>query len=693
MTFLSQLFDSDAYLPHGTCILWQPSLLALFVGSDVLTGIAYYSIPFGLVYFASRRKDLEFRWMFVLFSIFILACGSTHFLDVWTLWYPDYGVLGLTKAGTAVMSIGTAVMVWLIMPNLLAIPSKSQLAMANHELAVQIGERREAESAVRQLNTDLERRVRERTAELERLNAELQAEIVVRRRMEVALRASELKARRLVDSNILGIVFWTPEGRITEANDALLSLVGRNHADLVAGRLRWEELTPPDAAAADEAAMAEVAERGVCTPYEREILRADGARVPVLMGIATLGDQPAERVGFLLDLSARKELEAGLQQAQKMETIGQLTGGVAHDFNNLLTVVIGNLELLSDRLGLDQAGLLQYARQASSAAERGAELTRRLLAFARRQPLEPKITDINRLVSGMSGLLERTLGETIEVRAVLGAGLWPTLVDPGQVENALLNLAINARDAMPNGGKLIVETANMRLDEDYEDRPADVPPGHYVMLAVSDSGSGMSAEVLARAVEPFFTTKALGKGSGLGLSMIYGFVRQSEGHMRIYSEVGHGTVVKLYFPRSKGVAETHAQEAQEEPASGEGQTVLVVEDDTAVRILVVGLLTDLGYRVHEATNGFDALDIIGSSPIDLLFTDVVLPEGMNGRELASAAQKLKPGLKILFTSGYTENGIVHHGRLDEGVQLLAKPYKKRDLARKLRALFGERQLR
>jgi nitrogen-specific signal transduction histidine kinase len=382
-------------------------------------------------------------------------------------------------------------------------------------------------------------------------------------------------------------------------------------------------------------------------------------------------------------------LNSRLMQSQRMEAIGQLTGGVAHDFNNLLTVVLGNADLLAE-MSADDPARRQLAEMIGAAAQRGAALTQQLLAFSRKQPLDPSVVDVNLRVVALDPMLRRTLGEHIEIELVRAAGLWPAVVDPAQLENALLNLCLNARDAMPSGGKLTLETANAALDQRYADLHPDVAPGQYVMLAVSDTGSGIPAEHLARVFEPFFTTKEKGRGTGLGLAMVYGFAKQSAGHVSIYSEPGHGTTVKLYLPRAVGARPQAGEPVVVEPAvRGGAETVLVVEDDEPVRQLACHELRALGYHVLDASCGADALRIVESDePVDLLFTDVVMPGGMSGRQLADAARQLRPGLRVLYTSGYTENAIVHHGRLDPGVMLLAKPYRRADLARAVRSAIG-----
>ena len=384
-------------------------------------------------------------------------------------------------------------------------------------------------------------------------------------------------------------------------------------------------------------------------------------------------------------VEARIESERKLAQAQKMESIGHLTGGVAHDFNNLLQVILGNNDLLAEELA-DRPRLRAMAEMSRAAAERGAELTHRLLSFARKQALDPKPCDVNKLVAGLDGLLRRSLGEQTEIETSLDPQLWPALLDAPQMESALVNLCINARDAMPSGGRIVIETANATLDETYATAQGEVAPGDYVMVAVSDHGIGMDAATLAQAFEPFFTTKEVGKGSGLGLSMVYGFAKQSNGHVKIYSEPGHGTTVRLYLPRA-AAAMAHPQPAETpEEASGGNEKILLVEDDELVRSHVGTQLRDLGYRVVSVGNGAAALAALRQFPdIDLLFTDIVMPGGMNGDALAEQALALRPDLRLLFTSGYSETALQRGGRLQGRARLLQKPYRRRDLTAMLRA--------
>jgi signal transduction histidine kinase/DNA-binding response OmpR family regulator len=391
------------------------------------------------------------------------------------------------------------------------------------------------------------------------------------------------------------------------------------------------------------------------------------------------------------EVAERAKAEEALRQAQKMEAVGQLTGGVAHDFNNLLTVIIGGLDTIKRSPAADSSRIHRSADMALQAADRAASLTGRLLAFSRRQPLEPRPVELNVLVRNMTELLHRTLGEQIELEGVLSPRLWPVEVDDNQLESAILNLAVNARDAMPEGGKLTIETANTALDESYAATDAEVIPGQYVVIAVSDTGMGMSPDTLARVFEPFFTTKEVGRGTGLGLSMVYGFVKQSGGHVTIYSEEGQGTTVRLYFPRFHGDSAVGREAEHAPPPHGAAdEVILVVEDNDEVRRYSVMVLTELGYNVIEARDADAGLAVLsGEQRVDLLFTDVVLP-GKSGRVLADAALALRPDLRVLFTTGYSRNAIVHHGRLDPGVQLITKPFTFEQLAARVRDLLDRK---
>lgn len=419
--------------------------------------------------------------------------------------------------------------------------------------------------------------------------------------------------------------------------------------------------------------------------------RKDGTQFPMELAVGeALTSGKRIFTGFIRDLTSRQKIEEELRHSQKMEAIGKLTGGIAHDFNNLLTVISGNLEMVERRLESEK--LLTLLREAQDAADDGAKLTAQLLAFGRRQPLNPKLTDVGALVSTFSDLLRRTLGETIELRTTVTGAMHQTMVDPSQLQNALLNLALNARDAMPRGGQLTVEISHARLDSDYARMYPQIQTGNFVLVAVTDTGTGMSAEVKQRAFEPFYTTKEVGAGSGLGLSMVYGFVKQSGGHVQLYSEAGQGTSVRLFLPAaitsgSRDRLRARSERDADDSIIGGDEVILVVEDDARVRRVAVARLKDAGYRVIEAGTGSEALALIDAHPeIDLLFTDIVMPGGMTGDELAKAVRAIRPRIKVLFTSGYAEPSVAGRQLADTGTWL-KKPYTAKELTSRLRKLL------
>ena len=493
---------------------------------------------------------------------------------------------------------------------------------------------------------------------------------------------SESRYRAIFETAVDAIIVSDQHGIIREFSRAAETMTGYQAAELVGQNMRV--LLPP--------AMRQEPERNTArylwTVRELEVCRKDGSVFPAHLSIAEWwAGGHRHFTGILRDLSAlhreqaeRTKLEAQLYQAQKMEAIGNLTGGMAHDFNNMLGVVIGNLDLLRDLKGGD-SDVDELTREALEAAFRGADLTRRLLAFARQQPLRPQRVDVNELVSGIARLLRRTLGEDIEISLNLAAELGSVVVDPAQLEASLTNLATNARDAMPEGGRLVIVTGNRTLDSDYAAQHTEVVPGDYVMLEVCDTGCGMTPEVIHRIFEPFFTTKARDKGTGLGLSMVFGFIKQSGGHIGVYSEPGIGTTFRLFLPRTTHEAPAVADSNVIPLAHGNGETVLVVEDNQALRHVVTRQLGELGYRVLAAENAAAGLELLDRQSIDLLLTDIVMPGGINGRELARRASLRWPGIKIVFTSGFSEARLNDDaGPLTACTPLLSKPYRKEDLA-------------
>lgn len=557
LEFFRKLFSAD-FMPHGMCYFWNPSVLWLNVTADSVIAAAYYCIPFLLFYFARKRRDIEFKAIFVAFGVFILACGSTHVLGALTVWVPVYRLDGVVKAVTAIASVATTVMLVPLLPALIRLPSPSQLQLVNRQLEAEVGERRAAEERVRQVNDDLERRVAARTAELAQTVDELRHEI-----------------------------------------------------------------------------------------------------------------------------ARREEVERELVQSQKMEAVGRLAGGVAHDFNNLLTVILGYGEILREQLQSDPGGL-ESADEILRAGKRASALTSQLLAFSRRQIAVPRVIDLNQAVEQMEKMLRRVIGEDIELIIRTTPELGAMVADPSHIDQVIMNLAVNSRDAMPDGGKLILETANVSLTHEYVGKYLNIQPGSYVMLAVSDTGTGMDEATQSRIFEPFFTTKGPGKGTGLGLSIVYGIVKQAGGEIMVNSEPGRGTVFKIYFPTSDEVPEQPRDVGQSHRELGTG-TILLVEDEDQVRSLTSSILLRHGYRVLTATSGAEALQIARDhpEPIHLLLTDVVMP-GMNGAILAQEMRALRPDIRILYMSGYTDASITGEAAFAGDVAYLEKPFTSAALQEKVR---------
>jgi PAS domain S-box-containing protein len=523
-----------------------------------------------------------------------------------------------------------------------------------------IDARKQAEAALAEYNITLERRVTERSLELDRIF-----------RMSTDILS-------VTGHNGVFISLSPAWERIT--GYTVEDTIGRSYFDFV----------HPDDMPSTKTAAGNLRNGTSLLGFENRYRRADGTWCWLSWRAVPL---PEEGLVYSIarDITQDKAREEQLRQSQKMEVVGQLTGGVAHDFNNLLTIIMGSLELLQRNLATADARTIRRVDAAMDGARRAAALTHRLLAFSRRQPLAPESIDANRLLAGMSDMLYRTLGESIAIEIVAGAGLWPAMADSNQLENAILNLAVNARDAMPGGGRLTIETQNTFLDDDYAAAYPDVDPGQYIQIAVADTGTGMTADVQAKVFEPFFTTKPQGQGTGLGLAQVYGFIKQSGGHVAVYSEAGHGTTIKLYLPRLRGTAAQPAPTHHiTQEHAGSGEIILLVEDEEGVRNFSAEVLEDLGYRVLAAENAATALEIFhNAKKIDLLFTDVVLTGGMNGRHLADEILRHRPDTTVLFTTGYTRNAIIHHGRLDDGINFLGKPFTAATLAQTIRRLLDQ----
>jgi PAS domain S-box-containing protein len=661
--FLERILDSSMFSPHGICLLWEPELIWLHVVSDALIAIAYFSIPFALSIFVSKRRDLLFGWVYWSFGIFIMACGLTHVLSIYTLWVPIYGVEGLVKAATAAASVFTAGMLWPLLPKLLTIPSPFDLDEARAALKEEEIKGRDSEQLLEQF-----------------------------RQSQLALRESMARLTAVVETALDGFILIDARGRILLFNPACEKLFGYRADEVLQENVKM--LMPHEYSLHHDDYLKNFLQTGErkIIGIGREVtgLRKDGSTFPMDLSVGEARqDGAAIFVGIVHDLTGRKETEEQLRQAQKMEIVGQLSGGIAHDFNNLLTVIVGNAEHLSEKLA-SREDLRRIANDICQAGERGAELTQRLLAFGRRQLLQPTTIDCHDMLGSLGKLLRRTLRENVEIKTAFNSDAILAFADRTQLESALLNLALNAQDAMPDGGHLTLGCEIASLDEHYRNLHPEIKPGEYAMIAVTDDGVGMTAEVAARAFEPFYTTKEVGKGSGLGLSMVYGFVKQSEGHVSIYSELGLGTTLRIYLPHVATDMPPRSP-PDDERAVPEGHgTILVAEDDPFVRSSVILRVESLGYRVVAAVNGNDALLKLRAVPeIDVLFTDLVMPGGMSGWELAEQARLIRPGLPVVFTSGYAREALVEQGRASVQSIILTKPYRKAELAIRLREALKE----
>lgn len=672
-------------MPHGYCLLWNPQLLWLHASSDALIALAYFAIPFSLLQFLRRRPDVPFNVVVICFGAFILLCGTTHVLGVYNIWVPNWWLSGIVKAATAVASVCTAVLLFKLLPQAVAQPSGAQLQALNLRLNDAIGklhheagEREEAQRALSCAHEDAEDLVRIRTQELGQVNARLEQ--------------SEARYRALVQASADIVWTATADGLPNDFDEYERFTgvpVSREHA--LRGNLVHED---------DRAEALGLWQRALDThiPFDSEhrLKAADGSwrhvRTQAVPVFEANGDV-REWVGTHVDISDRVEaarqleaMQAQLQQSQRLEAVGRLAGGVAHDFNNLLTVITGAGTLVLEDMP-HQHPWRRDVEDMVAAGTRAAALTAQLLAFSRKQVLQPRRLHVNSVLQEVHAMLRRLIGEHVQINIVTRTVTWTVLADPNQLEQVVLNLALNARDAMPEGGTITFETAQVTVDGEYAGVHLGVTPGEYVMLAVSDTGTGMDDTTRAQIFEPFFTTKPVGAGTGLGLATVYGIVRQSGGHIYVYSEPGLGTTFKIYLPRASGDGPDFVSEPVATPVRSlpTGETILLVEDAPDVREFVARVLVRAGYIVHMADGPSDALKAIegGLDEFDLLLSDVIMP-GMNGRELADMIRERKPGIAVLFMSGYTDNAIVHHGVLDPRTNFLHKPFAPDQLLHEIR---------
>lgn len=678
---------SSAYLPHAYCYLSSKGLMWTHVIADGLIGFAYLSISGSLAYLIyRRRREFPFHGLLIAFAVFIVACASSHLVEAVTVWLPVYVLSATIKVVTAVASLTTAAMLPLAIPQIVSVVQKARASEERRVLLEQtLVERNAAQAALEESNTLLDHKVKQRTAQISRAKEELETEIAERQRSWERLRQSEEKFIKVFRNNPLPMTLSTElDGRYVDVNDAFLELMGRDRASVV-GRTAIETgfwVDPQQRVAMLKRLKQEGRVLGLPV---RVTGRAAEVRDVVIWAeqIEIQGESCVLTIAQ--DTTETKRLQAQFQQAQKMEAVGRLAGGVAHDFNNILGIITGYSELSQEKID-SQLPVAKNLEQIKLAANRAANLTRQLLAFSRQQVVAPRVLDLNMVVNDVSKMLARVVGEDISLVFQPSSPLWSIKVDVGQIEQVLLNLVVNARDAMPDTGTITIATANVDLDENYVREHEPVIPGEYVMLSVWDTGSGMDEVTRARIFEPFFTTKEAGKGTGLGLASVYGIVKQSNGYIWVYSELGQGTTFKLYFPRVRADVEPLNIVPSSTVMKRGNETIVLVEDEATLRSVTATILRSAGYTVLEAGTPDAAIHLaeMHAGPIQLLLTDVILPF-MNGVELSKRLVGLRPDLKVIFISGYGGDELARHISLAPDAVLVEKPVSRRTLLTKIHA--------
>ena len=632
---------NSSYMEHGFCLNWEPRLVFLHVGSDIITGISYYSIPLAMFYYAYRRRDIPFFRLFILFAVFIFACGTTHFLAAYVIYRPVYWIEGYVKAITALVSALAAVMFIPRIPEAIALPS---------------------------LITSMDK--------VRILNREL------------GIKNDALQIANFSIENVNDAIYWILEdGRIFRVNEAACKTLGYTPEELKGFRI--SDLDPCFSQDQWDEHWSELkAVKSV--KLETKHRAKDGSILDVEV-VANFMEYQGEEFNCAIvrDITQHRRLEAQLQQTQKMESIGQLAGGVAHDFNNMLSIILGYGNIILETIPPDDP-LHEYAQEIVDAGVRSANLTRQLLAFARKQATTPQVIDLNETVEEMLKMLRRLIGEDIDL-TWHPSSVWPINMDLSQLEQILANICVNARDAIKGVGKITIETGTSTCDEAYCAERPGFTPGEFVLLSISDDGIGMDSDTISKIFEPFFTTKEMGRGTGLGLAMVYGIVKQNNGFINVYSEPGQGTTFRIYLPRHTEQATPAEKDNEALIRHGRGETILVVEDEASILKLASKMLINLGYAVLTACSPGEAVNLAQGTEmaIDLLITDVIMPE-MNGRDLANRLVSLHPNMKCLFMSGYTSTVIADKGVLEEGMHFLQKPFSARDLGAKVDEVLKKR---
>jgi PAS domain S-box-containing protein len=648
--FFDQLFNSQTLTPHGVCLLWRPTLLWLHVVSDALIGLSYYSIPLALASLVIRRRDISFGWMFWMFAAFILACGTTHFLSIWTLWHPDYGIEGLVKLVTACLSVTTAAILWPLIPKALSLPSPESLRS---------------------------------------VNAILSRQVIEREQMLGTLRQSEERFRHLYNFTPVPLYSVDARGMIIDVSDYWLQLLGYRREEVM-GHPDTAFMPDESAALMRDKIWPAFLKSGSVRDIELQMTKKNGSTIDVLFSsTATYSEQEMfdRSYSVLVDVTARRAAETALaqeieesqrmremlHQSQKMEAVGQLTGGIAHDFNNLLTAINGNLDLLATRIKGDER-VTRLIDAAERAVARGAGLTKQLLSFSRRQVLRPERFALASRFEGLLSLLTSSLRSDIELNLNLPPDLWPITADPNEFDLAIINICVNARDAMPEGGRLTISGEN--ITHGPKNPIEGGLTGDFVRLSICDTGTGIAADMLEKVFEPFFTTKEVGKGTGLGLSQVYGFARQSGGMATVESQPGRGTAVSLYFPRAQKADEGMSAHVTKTAAAARlSGTLLLIDDDDDVADAVSCLLEDIGFTVTRVSSPRQALALMNEQRFDYIFSDIVMPGSMSGLDFAREVRRLYPSQQIVLATGHSQAATA----AGQEFFILPKPYTREQL--------------
>ncbi|KAB8329901.1 PAS domain S-box protein [Scytonema tolypothrichoides VB-61278] len=688
LDFFLNFIASEQFIPHGHCYLWQPALVWLHIISDSLITLAYYSIPIILVYFVRKRQDLPFISIFFLFGTFIVACGSTHIMEIWTLWHPTYWLSGFIKAFTAIVSLYTASELVLIMPKALALPSPAQLEAVNIELRNQIAQRQKAESALQKANDELEARVKTRTLELATANEELQRQIHERQQIEVEKSESEERFRATFHSAAVGIVHVRMNGRWLLVNQKLCDIVGYTHEELL--ELTFQDITHPDDLDVDLEYIRQMLAGEIETySMEKRYICKDNSHVWIYLTVSLVRNpngEPKYFIGIINDITEKKKLEAQFLRTQRLESIGTLASGIAHDLNNVFTPILALTQLLRN-IKLSDEKKQKLLTTVEVSAKRGAALVKQVLQFARGIESQRTTVQLRDLLEEFQQITFETFPKFIEICSNISPDIGFVLGDATQLEQIFMNLCVNARDAMPNGGVLSISAENIFIDENFVRMNPDASVGAHIVVTVSDTGMGIPSEIMDKIFEPFFTTKEVGSGTGLGLSTVFGITKNHGGFIKVYSEVGRGTQFKVYLPALEGSVSQPVEDI--ELFTGNGELILFVDDELAIQEISKTLLLTHNYKVLTACNGIEALALYTQhrQKINVVVMDIMMPS-LNGIDTIRALQKINPSVKIITISGLEFNKKIAETFEHAAQAFLLKPYTIQQLLKTLHSVLS-----